>query len=203
MSTTDYPKTQVLQQATQALATFQQSQQTIINNAAVTRPQNRVQWHPPLANCVKLNFNGVVFPELGKAGLGVVAHDCHGNVVASLSEQAPLLFAPVIVEAMAATRAITFAQELGLHEFMLEGDSEEVINTLRSTEPSLTTYGHLLESTKSTLVTSKCIAFTHIRRIGIRVAHNLTKHADMLEVLSVWVEDIPPHLYYVLFANPS
>ena len=104
---------------------------------------------------------------------------------------------------MAAARAITFAQELGLHEFMLEGDSEEVINTLRSTEPSLTTYGHLLESTKSTLVTSKCIAFTHIRRIGIRVAHNLTKHARHVRGVSVWVEDIPPHLPDPLFANPD
>nr|POE83157.1 hypothetical protein CFP56_66955 [Quercus suber] len=47
---------------------------------------------------------------------------------------------------------------------MLEGDSEAVINTLRSSEVSLTTYGHLLESAKSSLITSKCIAFSHIRR---------------------------------------
>ena len=132
-----------------------------------------------------------------------MAHDYHGNAIASLSEQAPLSFAPVIVEAMAAARVISFAQELGLHEFMLEGDSEAVINTLRSTEPSLTTYGHLLESAKSTLVTSKCIAFTHIRRIGNRVAHNLAKHARHVRGLSVWVDDIPPHLRDVFFADPT
>ena len=133
----------------------------------------------------------------------MVVHNSHGNAIASLSKQAPLPFSPVIVEAMAAARVITFAQELGIKEFVLKGDLEAVITTLQSTEVSLTTYGHLLESAKSILTTSKCIAFTHIRRIGNRVAHNLTKHADMLEVLSVWVEDIPPHLYYVLFANPS
>ncbi|XP_065637528.1 uncharacterized protein LOC136070886 [Quercus suber] len=199
--TVDFPKAQVLQQATQALSTFQQSQLSIINNAAVTRPQNRVQWRPPPANCVKLNFDGAIFSELGKAGLGVVVHDCHGNAIASLSEQAPLPFAPVIVEAMAAARAITFAQELGLQEFMLEGDSVAVINTLQSAEPSLTSYGHLLDSAKSTLVSSKCIACTHIRRDGNKVAHNLAKHARHVRGLSVWVEDIPPHLHDVLFAD--
>ena len=95
-----------------------------------------------------------------------MVHDCQGNAIASLSEQAPLPFSPVIVEAMAVARALTFAQELGINEFMIDEDSEAVINTLRSTEASLTTYGHLLESAKSTLVTSKCIAFTHIRRSG-------------------------------------
>ncbi|KAK9993181.1 hypothetical protein SO802_022884 [Lithocarpus litseifolius] len=160
-------------------------------------------WHPPPANCVKLKFDGIVFREFGKAGLGVMVHDCQGNVIASLLEQAPLPFSPIIVEAMAAARAITFSQELGITEFMLEGDSEAVINSLRSTEASLTTYGHLLEFAKSTLVTNKCIAFSHIRRSGNRVAHNLAKHARHVRGLPVWVENIPPHPYDVLFTDPG
>ena len=86
---------------------------------------------------------------------------------------------------------------------MLKGDSEVVITTLQSTEVSLTTYGHLLESAKSILTTSKCIAFTHICRIGNRVAHNLAKHVRHVRGLSMWVEDIPPQLYEVLFADPG
>ena len=133
----------------------------------------------------------------------MVVHDCHGSAIASLSEQALLPFSPVIVEAMVAARVMTFAQELGITEFMLKGDSEVVINTLQSTEASLSTYGHLLEYAKSTLVTSKCIAFTHIRRSGNKVAHNLAKHARHVRGLSVWMEDISPRLYDVLFANPG
>ncbi|XP_030925006.1 uncharacterized protein LOC115952053 [Quercus lobata] len=203
VSSNVFPKAQVLQQAIQALAMFQQSQQSLINNVAVTRPSHRVQWSPPPANCAKLNFDGAVFPKLGKASLGVVVHDSHGNAIASLSEQAPLPFSLDIVEAMAAARAITFTQELGIKEFMLKGDSEAVINTLQSTEVSLTTYGHLLESAKSTLTTNKCIAFTHVRRMGNRVAHNLAKYARHVRGLSMWVEDILPHLYNVLFADPD
>ena len=179
------------------------NQQSHINHAANRRTQQHVQWHPPSPNCLKLNFDGAIFPELGKAGLGVVVHDSYGNAIASLLEQASLPFSPVIVEAMDAARAIIFAQELGINEFMLEGDSEAIINTLRSSEVSLTTYGHLLESAKSSLVTSKCIAFSHIRRSGNRVAHNLAKHARHVRGLSVWVEDMPPHLYDVLFSDPG
>nr|XP_023911306.1 uncharacterized protein LOC112022914 [Quercus suber] len=138
-----------------------------------------------------------------RAGLGVVVRNSHGNAIASLSEQALLPFAPVIVEAMAAARAMIFAKEIGITEFMLEGDSEVVINTLRNTEASLSTFGHLLESAKSTLVTSKCIAFSHIRRSGNRVGHNLAKHARHVRGLSVWVEDTPSHLYDVLLAEPG
>ena len=130
VSITAFPKAQVIQQASQALATFQQSQHSLINHSAITKPQPRSQWLPPSVNCLKLNFDVAIFPELGKAGLGVVVHDSQGNTIASLSEQAPLPFSSDIVEAMAAARAMTFAQDLGIAEFILEGDSEIVINTL-------------------------------------------------------------------------
>ena len=41
VSSNVFPKAQVLQQASQALATFQQSQQSLIQPSAVTRPQPR------------------------------------------------------------------------------------------------------------------------------------------------------------------
>ena len=128
-------------------------------------------------NCFKLNFDGASFPELGKAGLGVAVHDSQGNVIASLSEQVPLPFSSDIVEAMAAARALVFAQELGIAEFVLEGDSEVVINSLRSNEVSFSLFGHLLESAKSMLVSSTCIKFSHVRRSGNKIAHNLARHA--------------------------
>ena len=94
-------------------------------------------------------------------------------------------------------------KELGITEFMLEGDSEVVINTLRSKEASLSSFGHLLESTKSLLVTSKCIVFSYVRRTSNKVAHNLARYARHVRGLSMWVEDVPPHLYDILFVVPG
>ena len=104
---------------------------------------------------------------------------------------------------MAVARAMAFAQELGIAKFILEGDSEAVINSLRSKEALFSSFGHLLESTKSTLVSSNCIAFSHVRRSGNKIAHNLARHGRNVRDLLVWVEDVPPHLAGVLFAEPS
>ena len=140
---------------------------------------------------------------MGKAGLGVVIHDSQGNAIASLLEQAPLSFSSDIVEAMAVTKAMTFAQELGIAEFILEGDSEVVINSLRSKEASFSSFGHLLESPKSMLVSSNCITFSHVYRSGNKIVHNLARHARNVRDLSMWAEDVPPHLADVLFAEPG
>ena len=120
--------------------------------------------------------------------------------MATLSEQAPLPYAPEIVEAMAAARAISFAQEIGLRPYILEGDAEVVINTLKFDEESLSSFGHIISLAKSTLDTNYCISFSHVCKVGNKVAHNLTRH---VRGLSVWLEDTPPHLYSVLFANSS
>ena len=106
----------------------------------------------------------------------MVVHDSQGSVIASLSEQAPLPFSLDIVEAMATARALVFAHELGIIEFVLEDDSEVVINSLRSKEASLSSLGHLLESAKSMLGLITCISFSHVRSSGNKITHNLARH---------------------------
>ena len=97
-------------------------------------------------------------------------------------------------------RAITFAQELNLSEYILEGDSNVVINTLKRNDESLSSFGHILASAKS-LTDVNCITFSHTPRIGNTVAHNLAKHARHVIGFKVWIEDVPPHLHSVLFTD--
>ena len=142
-STKDYPLTQVIHAASQALATFHD----FISSASKQirhNPPTQIKWSPPPIGRVKVNFNKALFKDIGKAGLGVIVRDSNGQAIASLSEQASLPFSPEIAEVMAATRALSFAQDLGFTSFILEGDSANVINTLNSDENSLSTYGHIL-----------------------------------------------------------
>ncbi|KAL0000730.1 hypothetical protein SO802_014511 [Lithocarpus litseifolius] len=122
--------------------------------------------------------------------------------MASLSEQIHLPVSSDMVEALAAARAISFALEIGCSPFILEGDSELVIKTLCSEERSLASFGHILESAKA-LTEANCISFSRVRRIGNSVAHNLAKHARYVSNYTVWMKDVPPHLYYVLEADSS
>ena len=55
--------------------------------------------------------------------------------------------------------------------------------------------------TRSMLDPSSCVSFSHVRRSGNKIAHNLARHSKNVRGLSVWVEDAPPHLVDVLFAD--
>lgn len=52
--------------------------------------RNHVRWRPPTIDEVKINYNGTIFSEEGRAGLGVVCRNSDGGVIASLSEQISL-----------------------------------------------------------------------------------------------------------------
>ena len=88
---------------------------------------NRVTWIPPPANSLKINFDGALFKDINKVGLGVIIRDNHGQVLASLSEQIQLPCSSNLVEAIATARAISFAHDLSLSNYILEGDSDMVI----------------------------------------------------------------------------
>ena len=120
----EYPLSQVAPTTIQALDDFQR-----VNSIDASQPrsfsQSWTRWSPLLEGDIKVNFDGAQFRDMGKAGLGVVIRDSRGQALASLSEQASLPFSPEIVKAMAAARAIYFAQGLGFTSFILEGDSTQ------------------------------------------------------------------------------
>nr|XP_023887897.1 uncharacterized protein LOC112000026 [Quercus suber] len=165
-----------------------------------TPTPNRVAWHPPPDGYVKINFDGATFKDIKKASLGVVIQDGFGQVLASLSEQIQLLYSSNLVEAMAVARSIYFAAELDFSSFVLEGDSELIIKALKNNEDSLAPFGYILATAK-TSTDVNCISFFLIRKLGNSVAHNLAKHARHVAGLKVWMEDVPPHLYFVLLTD--
>lgn len=52
------------------------------------------------------------------------------------------------VEALAAVKALIFAKDIGLSSLILKGDSELIINPLKSEGASFAAYGHLIEEAK-------------------------------------------------------
>ncbi|XP_023923166.1 uncharacterized protein LOC112034583 [Quercus suber] len=194
-----YPITQVVPNAQQAFSIFQRANRVQQLQAMVSNT-NQVTWIPPPANSLKINFDGALFKDINKAGLGVVIHNDHGQVLASLSEHIQMPFSSDLVEALTAARAISFAHELSFANYILEGGSDVVIKALKRNDDSLSSFGHILASTK-TLTDVNCITFSHTCRIGNAVARNLAKHARHVIGFKVWMEDVPPHLHSVLFAN--
>ena len=86
------------------------------------------QWRPPPPSAYKINFDGATFIDTDSTGLGVVARDSEGMVIASLSEHIRLPPMAADLEALACRRAILFALEIGLQDWYLK-----VIQRLLST----------------------------------------------------------------------
>ena len=87
------------------------------------QPPKQSVWRPPDPSTLKTNFVGAVFEELGAADIKVVVRNSSGEIMAALSEIIPLPSSIVVLETIAARRAVKFLQELDLHSSIFEWDS--------------------------------------------------------------------------------
>ena len=104
-STIDFPLTQIVPTATQALEVFQQANSN--DDAQFREPaRSRIRWSPPTEGEIKINFDRAQFSDMGKVGLGVVIRNSREQALASFSEQTNLPFSPDITKALAAPRIL-------------------------------------------------------------------------------------------------
>ncbi|XP_050241083.1 uncharacterized protein LOC126689976 [Quercus robur] len=162
---------------------------------------NHVRWRPPVGDVVKINYDGAIFSEEGRAGLGVVCRNSEGVVIASLSEQIPLPATITQVEALAARRAAVFAVDIGISSAVLEGDSVIVYRDLSNTEPSLAPHGHIIQDVKLLASSFSCITFSHTRRQENGVTHALARRAINSPNQNVLLDNMPPDILHVALAD--
>ena len=113
------PLNQILKNSKERKTEFQ------LLHPSLPKQQHRkhTKWKPPAEDNLKVNYDGAIFQEQGRAGIGVVIRNSVGDVMASLSQQIPMPTMVAQVEAMAMRRAVEFAQELGITRAIIEGDS--------------------------------------------------------------------------------
>ena len=158
------------------------------------------RWQAPQAGFVKVNFNGAVFGELNKSGVGVVIRDNNGAVLVSCSEKLTQAYKAEETETLAARKALMFAHELGFQRVILEGDALGLIQALKSQEQNLSPLGSLVEDVKLYSNHFQRVLYSHVKRNGNSVAHNLAKHAIRIPNFQVWM-DVPSHIVSFLYSD--
>ena len=94
-----------------------------------------------------------------------------------------------MVEALVASRTISFAKELCIHRMVVEGDLLLVIKAINNARPSWTMFGHVIAEVQI-LSSTVCCSFNHVRREGNKLAHALTRRAMLFIDFDVWLEDL-------------
>lgn len=69
-----------------------------------------IRWIPPSDGIYEINFDGTVFTKLTLAGIGVAIRDSLGHIIAAFSQKILLPHSVDLVEAMVASRVLTFAK---------------------------------------------------------------------------------------------
>ena len=113
--------------------------------------------------------------------------------MASLPQPIPLPLIVLETETITAARALEFALELGLNSIILEGDYEIHMKSLMEDSLSIASSGLLIQDVEVIVESFQCIMFSHVRREGNKVAHNLTRHLRHVIGFSIWMEDILSH----------
>ena len=152
------------------------------------------KWHPPTVGAVKTNYDGAMFRESDKAGIGVVIRDSEGQVLAALSEQIVKPPLVEILELLAARRAVKYTTELGYAQLVCEGDSESVVNSLRGSGMESSWGGHIIKEILSQSNSFLSISFAHVGRQGNAVAHALAQRARNSLTSQIWSECVPSNL---------
>lgn len=135
-----FPVNQVQQCAFDSLLEFRTARPR--KQPTPARPLSK--WSPPAGDSYKVNFDGAVYKEDDRVGIGLIIQNCHGMVMASLSQNILLPQTAVELEAIAARRALDFSLELGFTKAILEGESQTVMTALQDDSPFHASFGLLI-----------------------------------------------------------
>ena len=95
------------------------------------------------------------------------------------------------MEALVASRAISFTKEISILRVVVEGDSLQVIKAINNIKPSKTSFGHIIDEIKFLSSSLPFCSFVHVRRECNKLTHALA-HRTILSVdTDVWLEDLP------------
>jgi hypothetical protein len=82
----------------------------------------------------KINWDVTINFKNKRIGVGIVVWDCESQVIAAKCHSICVGQEPVIVEAQAALRAVEFSCDLELQSIILEGDSMQVVNVVKTND---------------------------------------------------------------------
>ena len=102
-------------------------------NLSLSTPTPEAQilsWVAPTTPNFKVIVDGVIFVKQKTAGVGVTIRDDQGWVIATLSKKIPAPLGAVETEAKAFEAGIQFVKDIGIQDFILEGNSLTIYRAL-------------------------------------------------------------------------
>ena len=184
------PLHQVANQVRAMLAQYQANTQ-IAEMHVVSSGIGGTRWRPPQSSFVKVHFDGPVFGNSNMSGIEAIIRNHNGAAMAFCAKKFDQAYKAKEIEALA---ALKFAYELGFQNAILKGVSLGLIEALKAKDHKLSPLGLLVEDVKLFANNFVRLSYSHIKRSGNSVAHNLAKHAICIPDFQVWMKNVPSHV---------
>ena len=129
----------------------------------------------------KINVDGIVFMDQKVMGVGVIIRDDKGRIEAVMSKKIPILLGAVEAEAMANETGLIFVKDIGIHDFIVEGDSLIIHHAMCESSNPPSSVAAVVQGMQDVCKEFRGVMFSHVRRRGNRPAHLLAKHACSID----------------------
>ncbi|KAF7827258.1 uncharacterized protein G2W53_018422 [Senna tora] len=147
-----------------------------------------LRWERPTPPFYKINVDASV-KQGPDGGIGCVARDGSGRVLAALAKRVPLASDVDILEATAIFTGMEFARDLSIQDIVVEGDSAVVLGYLTSVVSLRSPLGLILDNIRSLCASFRRVEFKWVRREAYGVADLLASLAGCMVVdPSFWIE---------------
>jgi hypothetical protein len=178
--------------AREALSEFREASGLLLMNTQNQPSSLPVQWTKPPQGFSKLNWDAALDKNQRLIGVGIVARDSEGKVIAVMCSSQRYISDSSVAEAFGARLCAEFGLFMGLRSVILEGDALEVVQELKRVNEDAGHLGNLIGEIRFLLRSFDCWSINHVKREGNKVAYTLAKFAISHPHNRVWFDSFPP-----------
>ncbi|GLT31223.1 hypothetical protein SLA2020_059750 [Shorea laevis] len=118
--------------------------------AAVVQKATETRWHPPDLGFIKINVDGATSVQSAAFGMGALARNDSGEVLAAMACKGQGTMEPEVAEACSLWRALHWAQSLAFGRIIVESDCATIVSAITSETFNMnSSLGHVLLDCKA------------------------------------------------------
>jgi hypothetical protein len=164
---------------------------TLPSNPGARDSVSSLSWNPPNVDIVKVNWDAAVDKHKNIMGVGIIARDNSGVVIAAQCAVQKFILDPSVAEAIGAKMGAELGRALGLYSIFLEGDASVVVSALNREEEEFSKMGSIITETRKILMEFPSWKVGVVRRCCNNVAHLLAKLAVSQNLNKIWMDSYP------------
>ncbi|KAK1662852.1 hypothetical protein QYE76_051011 [Lolium multiflorum] len=160
---------------------------------AVKKPQAKAKegWKKPLEGKLMINVDAAFDTDSGRGATGVVIRDYTGSFIAAMQTFLPHVVDAPMAEAYAFRDGLSLAQQIGIHNFTIQTDCCQVVETMKNGGFSATSSVAIFDDCSILWSGFGNVHIEYCNRNANQVAHELAKSSFSSGNTCTWVDEPP------------